>query len=545
VTNLPLNTADVEETPQTSRSTYRWYCWGMMAVLLVLTGYELGHYALWDDEANTALLAAGVFETGDTVGLRGENLVAYRSGGELDEQLRARFVSPLQYYLAAPFVGLIGHTSCAARLPFWLLGVSTWLLVARRLRLLRVSPLVMVLAALACLGSVTAFLYVRQARYYALTLFFSTWAFDCWFFEPRNLKQSLKLGLLCGLTFVSNYLNGVALVGALCIDGMHSEARRKGWDRGSQIAAWSCLLLISVPVFLVWNPLGKDVFDTANGVLDRAKLLFLNVRDLSGAEFFPTLLVPPALVLSFRRRDALLRSALLVLISYVVIMSMISPQPVRNSIFADVRYLVPLIPLGLAIAVRTLWLIFDKRPVLALAATLLCLNTSLITGWGSGDFRPRVLLAFYVRELLGGYADPYRAASRWLNTNAPAGSHVWAQPGHMIYPLMFHAPSMRYVWQLDPERERTASLVEANSLPLWHVKGKGELPQYVLTFRRDEETIRELRNTATSIGKRYEMIAVLPVFWRDMYRPELFWRRFSPLIVSDPSVRGIQIFELQ
>ena len=54
MTNLPLDTVGVGEAPQTSRSTYRWYGWGMMAVLLVLTGYELGHYALWDGETKRA-----------------------------------------------------------------------------------------------------------------------------------------------------------------------------------------------------------------------------------------------------------------------------------------------------------------------------------------------------------------------------------------------------------------------------------------------------------------------------------------------------------
>ena len=83
----------------------------------ILLFARLGHYALWDDEANTALIGQGVWRTGDTSAVVGHNVVAYHNGAEL-ENLKERYMPPLQYYIAAPFVGPNDPSSFLARLPF-------------------------------------------------------------------------------------------------------------------------------------------------------------------------------------------------------------------------------------------------------------------------------------------------------------------------------------------------------------------------------------------------------------------------------------------
>src|SRR5687767_15609907 len=100
--------------------------WCVGAVFLLawaaLLFTRLGHYALWDDEANTALFAQGVWRTGDTSAVVGHNVVGYRSGLEL-QGLKNRLIAPLAYYVAAPFVALGGTGSWGVRLPFALLAL--------------------------------------------------------------------------------------------------------------------------------------------------------------------------------------------------------------------------------------------------------------------------------------------------------------------------------------------------------------------------------------------------------------------------------------
>ena len=89
-------------------------------VILLLAGLglfaRLGHYALWDDEAGTALTAIGIWRTGDTSAVLDHNLFAYESGKDL-RNLHERLMPPLPGYLTAPFVGLLGRNAWAARLP--------------------------------------------------------------------------------------------------------------------------------------------------------------------------------------------------------------------------------------------------------------------------------------------------------------------------------------------------------------------------------------------------------------------------------------------
>ena len=66
---------------------------------------HLGASALWDDEANTAIFAANVWKTGDTNAFDGTNIIAFRGGLEL-AGIKNRAYPPLQYFYAAPFVGL-------------------------------------------------------------------------------------------------------------------------------------------------------------------------------------------------------------------------------------------------------------------------------------------------------------------------------------------------------------------------------------------------------------------------------------------------------
>jgi hypothetical protein len=95
-----------------------------LIVSIFLLFFNLGHYALWDDEATTAMFGMSVWETGDTSAVRGHNLVAYMSGVEL-KNLRERYLSPLQFYVVAPFLGLGTNNSFFARLPFALCGMAT------------------------------------------------------------------------------------------------------------------------------------------------------------------------------------------------------------------------------------------------------------------------------------------------------------------------------------------------------------------------------------------------------------------------------------
>src|SRR5262245_50500809 len=128
------------------------------SALLLFT--RLGHYALWDDEAVTALAGKGVWRTGDTSVILDHNVVAYR-GGLLLNGTKERSTPPLGAYLAAPFVGLFDGSTFAARFPFAFLGLCSVGLMVWWLHTASASPVTWIVFGLAIIGNVSMWLYDR------------------------------------------------------------------------------------------------------------------------------------------------------------------------------------------------------------------------------------------------------------------------------------------------------------------------------------------------------------------------------------------------
>src|SRR3954465_14117717 len=156
-----------------SSSNIRWIL--TTATLLVsslLLFVHLGRYPLWDDEAQTCLIARGVWNTGDTSAVLGQNIVAYRQG-LLIRDYKERTSPPLQFYLAAPFVGLGGTSAFAARTPFALFGLASIALMLRWAWRSGTDNVTFALLCIAIVGNVSLMLYLRQARYYTPMIFIS------------------------------------------------------------------------------------------------------------------------------------------------------------------------------------------------------------------------------------------------------------------------------------------------------------------------------------------------------------------------------------
>src|SRR5471032_3372273 len=83
------------------RRTAVWATAIILAASAVLLFARLGHYALWDDEAITAITARAVWQTGDTsVRVDDHNLLVYRNG-LLVRNFKDRYTPPLQFYVIA------------------------------------------------------------------------------------------------------------------------------------------------------------------------------------------------------------------------------------------------------------------------------------------------------------------------------------------------------------------------------------------------------------------------------------------------------------
>jgi hypothetical protein len=505
---------------------------------LFLLFASLGHHALWDDEATTAMVAKRVWETGDTSAVVGHNIIAFRGGAEL-EDLKIRYVPPLQYYVAPPFVGLFGDNATGGRAPFAICGLLCVALMLWWLGKERASLPAWVLTGIGILGNVSFFLYFRQCRYYGLTILVSVAMAYVYLHWNGRRRGVIVLVILSLCLLASNYLSYIAVYCCLAVDyaiwGRHRRSLKP--------VDWAILLVPQVvlggAIVHVWNPLGKHVVDASAGhwLADRFTLLWWNFRDLDRCEFGVGLLLLAAPLLYLLTRNTWLFRSWMALAVYVVAIALVSPQPVSGNVVADVRYLVPMIPLCVAIAVMVLLAVSRRLVWAAVPLGLLAFGTNLLHGTWAFDTPVRSTVAAFVGELKSSAKDSYTIAARWINENVPEGKSVRVLPEHMAYPLMFHAPRAVYAWQLPYPPEPCFKGLDP-------IHFQGVIPtDYLVVF--GPSVVDVLKHGLPSHVRQdagYALAARLDVYWCDMHRPELVLRSFEPVTQFDPNTEAVYIF---
>ena len=78
---------------------------------------NLGAQALWQDEAQSALLSRTTLEHGIPLGSDGLNFFSQEMGVEYDDAHRWRWHTWLHFYLVAGSFALFGESTAAARVP--------------------------------------------------------------------------------------------------------------------------------------------------------------------------------------------------------------------------------------------------------------------------------------------------------------------------------------------------------------------------------------------------------------------------------------------
>jgi len=521
--------------------------WATVVILVgsgVMLFVHLGTYALWDDESLTAMTARSVWRTGDTSAwVDDHNLLAYNHGLLL-KGFYDRYSPPLQFYLLSPFIGRLGESAWVCRLPFAICGLLCICLILRWMWRLELPALVWWSAAVTILSDASYFLFNRQCRYYALAMLFSVAVAYC-YEKWSNRRGSLILLVLSlvGLQ-VSHYLDWAAVVACLVMDyliwGRHRRALR-GWD-------WAKLILpqmvVGAVVWSIWNPAARSLAIASAGQVNRLSaaeyastavpfatlrwyhdyliLLRWNWRDMLESNFFIVPLLVACPVLYFWKKTTWLLRAPAALAVFIAAVTLLTTHPIKGPSDADIRYLSPLLPLGIGVAILTVWAMQPlKKP---LRIILLCgAALSVFIAHSEPDASPiaaSVPIRFY-HELWKPQREPYTPVAEWINTHLTPGQTVYVQPNYMNYPLMFHAGKALYAWQLpDPPAPEYASVSDAL------IQGR-IAPDYLIAFGPATKSIDAARDQLALRGIHYAQVETIHVFWHDVYRPERIARFFA------------------
>ena len=88
----------------------------LISSYLLIQGLSNNYF--WDDEANTALFANNIIKTGLPYAWDQRNIIAFRNGEELNNNLVNVYMPPLQYYIEALSFSIFGVSTFSGRFIF-------------------------------------------------------------------------------------------------------------------------------------------------------------------------------------------------------------------------------------------------------------------------------------------------------------------------------------------------------------------------------------------------------------------------------------------
>jgi hypothetical protein len=436
---------------ETATLSHRFYgdpfLWAILVLAAGLLFCSLGDRCLWQDEAETALLAQAILRTGWPVASDGANVVSQYKGLDYDRDFVWRWSPWVQFYLAAGSMRLFGSTTLAARLPFAVLGllaVALTYLLARRL-----FPPVAVarLSALLLALSVPFLLHVRQARWYAVAFVLAPL---CLLGLERMMARQrwgvATFVVAATLLFYTNYFVALGLLAAVALTATLCRPQR-GFIGRLSLALLLCLLL-ALPGVWYFQILGKPHDFQGQRVWTHFQLYGTS---------FATYLVPlPVLmVLLFLLANGRLQGQLgvegnrrvwLLLGVCTAYLFYLCLGP-----WEFFRYLAVLLPIAAILtAVTTFWLFTQSRRV-GLLVLLLLIATDVVhglplaylhaPGTSTADDFPvlgyvRFPLFGYLYEISHHVEDPEWVVAEYLRTHAEPQDVVIAGYGDL--PLQFY-----------------------------------------------------------------------------------------------------------
>ncbi|MDR2675781.1 MAG: glycosyltransferase family 39 protein, partial [Opitutaceae bacterium] len=337
-------------------------CWRVvfvcsLVVFAALLFARLGHYALWGDEAYTALFGKTIRQTGDTTVLvdGGKNVITAMFGSidKLTVGVYERSNAPLPAWLIAGSTALLGDNALAARLLPALLGFLAFALLAWQTRRARHGALACALLAIACCCNVPLLLFMRQARYFGPAMFFVT-VITLVYIKPRvSWRDAAVFTVATVGLYLTHYLSFFVFFVTLAVDYFAFKRRLDGFPVRRMLALLAPAAAICLVFLILLNPMQSEWIKdggmhgkSGDGLREKLMLWWWQWRDMNTCEHVSFGMLVLTLGCAAWFRDRWLWRGIVAALVYVTVLTIVTPQEVKNNTtVADVRYLAPLLPL--------------------------------------------------------------------------------------------------------------------------------------------------------------------------------------------------------
>lgn len=435
-----------------------------VAALLMLWGLSAKY--LWQDEAQTAVLAQRLMRYGRPLAYDGVNLITidqmvmedtatigqrtgdpkaavdyYIQRGDLKPDSTWRWQPWGQFLIEGISLKLFGATTLAARLPFALAGILTVLLLYQFVLTRFDSPLMACLAALLLVFNSYWILHSRQARYYSLSsllLVLTLMAYARWQWGGRWGSAAFVAAAWCWFQVDYGTLWPVLLV--LFVDAFIAQ-RRRPWRPFLVGLALTAAMAPFIYYFELWRRASKPV----GTWMDRFQANLFNMNEY----LVPVLVVLAAIALLKTRWQTLAeveRRIVAIAIAILIAYSLWVPLAVP---FSYLRYVIIVTPVGCLLVAWVLVRGFEKSIGLAWAGAAVLILTPWISEplnfiiqrppWYRSGAILKPELSTAASEIFGNRPDPNRMVVEWLKQNAKPTDEILIN--YEDVPLMFYLPN--------------------------------------------------------------------------------------------------------
>jgi len=459
------------EHRQESR-TRRW-----LAPLLIgcaaafLLFWNLTDTYLWQDEANTAVLAVRLLQHGKPLAYDGRNLISddnYLAMGrttmfERTHDGQAAFEDCVrrgvlkadgmwtfhpwgQFLLAGLSIALLGHTTFAARFPFALAGLATVLALYWLARRVCRSTLIATLACALLTLNVYWLLHSRQARYYPLTSLFLLLTLAAYVRWQRGRRFGMAIFVaVAWCWFQIDYGTVWPVFGILFADAI-VHAFRTNWRSVWKPVGAGLALLAGIVPYIFYYQMTHRQSGLLGTWLYRFQGTLFNLNEF----VVPLIVVIGALAWLLARGRRLPEIEVrLVAIGCAIIVALALWVPTVAP-FTFVRYVIMAAPVG---ALLTAWLsvrmLGTRAPMWACVAAAfvaltpwLCKPLALLVRPPRHPSTGTVLrseLALIGTDILDHRADPNRLVIEWLEQNSVPTDEILIN--YEDLPLMYYLPN--------------------------------------------------------------------------------------------------------
>lgn len=541
----------------------------------------LGNHVFTEDEATTALFARNLAKFGTLTAWDGTNLIGYAFGEELGENLRNVKIPRQQFYIAAAGMRIFGETARGARMAFVLIGILAIGLTGWWARRHFGERFPYYLPAFLLALSPAFLLSIRNCRYYAAGIFWAVLVLAVWTAaaprrddgeaglrsaEPKSHGRAAFLWAaaiiaVAGL-FLSNDLLAAATMAVLPVFFLDARFRCR-----SQVALLAVLYTVALP-FAIWALFRLNVWQELVTRREAAAvplwksfsiLFWRHLRDMGGAEYFawPMLipLVLPWCVPRLRPQQSLAKQGLIlaaVFFAFIAFICLVSPTRTDLTVFADVRFTLPLIVMGTLISGASLAILWKTHWAIAIAAGFALVLTNVLhlapraaqprfTATGRATIRST--LFDYVYENLHPYPSVHANLTEWLK-RVPPGTKVRIIPFNVAYAPMFYHPELKYCAQLTASKPIRPEL--AGELPPYVFKEHAE-PEILIIHPSAagpdglQETMTRQSSDAKGGFLHYRLVATIPTRWPNGTGPDIPFHYFY----KPPAGEEFAVYQLE